>query len=117
MAHGLPNLVGIDAKNVDERVQKVLPAYMTMGQAGMGEMADMAGMPVPKNSVPMLGGRGKHGAITMGGMFTVVKVRDHLKGYADPGWYENPPGTLASAASDGELKRDGIDAGAKSDSG
>jgi len=67
MGHGLPNMVGVDPKKLDRRVQKVLPGYMTMGQSGMGDMSDMAGMPIPKNSVPMLGGRGKHDAITMAG--------------------------------------------------
>jgi hypothetical protein len=76
-----------------------------MGQKGMAGMGDMK---MPPNSVPMLGGVGKHDEITMGGMFTVLKVRENLKSYADPGWYENPKGTLASAASDADLKKDGI---------
>ncbi len=108
MGHKFPNLVGVDAGDLDKRVRKLLPGYMTMGQSGMAEMGDM-GMPVPENSIPMLGGAGKHDYITMGGMFTVLKVRDHLKSYADPGFYENPPGTLASAASGHDLRRDGVD--------
>ena len=44
----------------------------------------------------------------MGGMFTVLKVRAKLDGYADPGWYRPPAGTMASPASAAELKRDGI---------
>jgi hypothetical protein len=35
-----------------------------------------------------------------------VKVRENLTSYEDPGWYENPPGTLASLASNDELQRD-----------
>jgi hypothetical protein len=32
----------------------------------------------------------------MGGMFTVMKVRDSLGSYdEDPGWYRHPPGTVA----------------------
>ena len=31
-------------------------------------------------------------------------------GYKDPGWYDNPAGTLALAASDDELRRDSIEA-------
>lgn len=38
----------------------------------------------------------KHDTTSMGGMFTVFKVRD--RGYADPGWYDAPAGTTASAA-------------------
>ncbi len=107
MGHGTPNMVGVDPKGLDKKVQKLLPAYMTMGQTGM-DMGDMQ-MPVPKNSIPMVSTPGKHDAITMGGMFTVLKVRDQLTSYKDPGWYENPAGTLASVAAAGDLSRDGID--------
>jgi hypothetical protein len=81
---------------------------MTMGSTGMAEMGEM-GMAVPENSIPMVGGRGKHDYITMGGMFTVLKVRDGITSYDDPGWYENPQGTLALPAEAQELKRDGVD--------
>lgn len=111
MAHGLPNLIGIDPASLDEKVRKVLPGYMTMGQSGMGDMAEMQ-MPVPKNSIPMRATRGKHDAITMGGMFTILKVRDGLTSFGDPGWYDNPPGTLATNATDADLARDGITVGA-----
>ena len=35
------------------------------------------------------------GAMEMGGMFTVVKVREGLAAsdYRDPGWYQHPAGT------------------------
>jgi hypothetical protein len=108
MGHGFPNMVGVNPGPLDTRVRAVLPGYMTMGQTGMGEMGEM-GMPVPSNSIPMVGGRGKHDYITMGGMFTVLKVRDRLESYEDPGWYENPHGTLASVATAADLQRDGID--------
>jgi hypothetical protein len=42
----------------------------------------------------------------MGGMFTIVKVRENLTSYDDPGRYENPRGTVASLASDDDLQRD-----------
>jgi hypothetical protein len=74
----------------------------------MGDMGEM-GMPVPKNSIPMVGAKGPHGYISMGGMFTVLKVRDALTSYADPGFYESPPSELAKVASDADLKRDGIE--------
>ena len=44
----------------------------------------------------------------MGGMVTVLKVRDGLTNYADPGWYEHPKGTVADVATAEELIRDGI---------
>ncbi|HVU04360.1 MAG TPA: copper oxidase [Polyangiaceae bacterium] len=106
MAHGIPNLIGVNAAGLDDRARKLLPGYMTMGQRGMGEPMNMA---VPPNSIPMVMQRGKHDVITMGGMFTILKVRDRLSGYGDPGWYENPAGTLATNATADELGRDGID--------
>jgi hypothetical protein len=108
MGHGLPNLVGVDPGKLDDRVRKVIPGYMTMGHTGMGDMGDM-GMQVPANSIPMVGGKGKHDVITMGGMFTILKTRDGIRGYQDPGWYDAPPATIASVAAAADLRRDGID--------
>jgi FtsP/CotA-like multicopper oxidase with cupredoxin domain len=108
MGHGFPNMVGVEPGRLDERVRPLLPGYMTMGTTGMGEMGEMK-MEVPPNSIPMVGGEGGHGYITMGGMFTVLKVREQLESYEDPGWYENPPGTLAIEATEAELRRDGIE--------
>ncbi|HEY0792990.1 MAG TPA: copper oxidase [Chthoniobacterales bacterium] len=105
MGHNSPNLIGVEKGNLDKRVRKFLSGYMTMGETGMSEMGDM-GMPMPRNSLPMVGAPGKHGYIDMGGMFTIVKIRENLANYEDPGWYENPPGTLAVAATDEELRRD-----------
>jgi manganese oxidase len=42
-------MVGVQPGNLDAKVQRLLPAYMTMGNTGMGDMASM-GMLVPKNS-------------------------------------------------------------------
>jgi hypothetical protein len=63
-----------------------------------------------KNAISMKGATGPFGDyISMGGLFTIVKVRGRLKSYdEDPGWYEHPPGTVAMKASDEELRRDGI---------
>jgi hypothetical protein len=48
----------------------------------------------------------------MGGLFTILKVRDQLRSYdEEPGWYQHPPGTVALKATDEELRRDGIDRG------
>ena len=67
------------------------------------------GMAVPTNSLPMVGGQGQFDYIAMGGMFTILKVRDEIPADgSDPGWYQNPPGTVADIAPDTELKRDGI---------
>lgn len=105
MGHNLPNLIGIDTSGIDQRVQKLLPDYMTMGDTGMGDMAEM-GMPVPKNSIPMQGAPGPFDYIDMGGMFTIIKVRDGITSYKDPGWYKHPLGTIAAPATEDELKKD-----------
>ncbi|HYJ10643.1 MAG TPA: copper oxidase [Polyangiaceae bacterium] len=107
MGYGIPNMIGVKHGAIDKRVQPLLPAYMTMGQEGMGDMAEM-GMPVPKNSIPMVGAKGPYDYITMGGMFTLLKVRTGLTSYGDPGWYEHPAGERSDLASRAELERDGI---------
>ncbi len=110
MGHKLPNMMGVDPSAIDAEVRAVLPDYMTMGDTGMGSMAGMR-MPGPKNSIAMQGARGPFSTIDMGGMFTIIKVRDDLAGYDDPGWYAHPPGSVARVATGDELRADGIDAG------
>ncbi len=94
MAHDLPNLINVDQSGIEEKVRALLPGYMAMGQTGMGEMADMQ-MGGPRNTLPMMTGEGQFGAIEMGGMFTVMKVREGITSYRDPGPYKYPPGTVA----------------------
>jgi FtsP/CotA-like multicopper oxidase with cupredoxin domain len=114
MGHGLPNVIGADMAGFDDRMKKLLPGYMTMGEKGMGEMGQhMAHMPLPKNSAPMRGGEGPFGFIDMGGMFTILKVREGEVGFEDPGWYRHPEGTVSRTARAEELRRDGIDAGVR----
>jgi hypothetical protein len=71
-----------------------VPGYMAMGETGMGGMQ----MTTPKNTLPMMTGKGPFGDVEMGGMFTVIKVRDGITSYADPGWFKHPPGTVARKA-------------------
>ncbi len=109
MGHQFGNVIGINTEGLNERIRKLIPNYMTMGEAGMGEMGEM-GMPNPKNSIPMVGGQGQYDYITMGGMFTILKVRSDLPADgSEPGWYKSPPGTLAEIAPAEDLKRDGIE--------
>lgn len=109
MGHKFGNLIGMDEEGLNKKIRKLIPGYMVMGTAGMGDMGDM-GMAVPPNSLPMVGGPGPHDYITMGGMFTILKVRDTLPpGGGDPGWYDAPPGTRSTNATEADLRRDGID--------
>ncbi len=105
MGHAMPTLVGIDVRGIDQRMRKVVPDYMTMGETGMG---DMHKMEQPHNSISMMPGKGPFGPIEMGGMFTVLKVRDQLSAESAAGWYQHPPGTVAVVATADELARDGI---------
>ncbi|WP_438018057.1 copper oxidase [Sorangium sp. So ce315] len=107
MGHGVPNMVGADTRALDRRMRRVMPGYMTMGTTGMGGMGEMQ-MPIPPNSLPMRGGAGPFSYIDMGGMFTILKVRDEPD-KADPdGWYAHPAGTVAGPASAERMRADGI---------
>jgi len=113
MGHGFPNMIGVKPGDLDTKVRSLLPGYMTMGENGMGDMAEhiAAGhMKVPRNSIPMIGGPGPFDYITMGGLFTILKVREGITDYRDPGWYRHPEGTVASLADANALRRDQIDA-------
>ena len=96
MGHSVPTMIGVDHRSVAEKITRLVPDYMAMGERGMHDMAEME-MPLPDNTLPMMTGTGPFGAIGMGGMFSVVKVRDNVKpgDYSDPGWYPHPSGTLA----------------------
>ncbi len=96
MGHDVPTMIGVDHRQVVQQIQKLVPDYMVMGERGMADMGEMQ-MALPENTLPMMTGRGQFGPIEMGGMFSVVKVRDGLarNDYADPGWYQHPPGTVA----------------------
>ena len=95
MGHDVPNMIGVDHRGVAEKINKIVPEYMVMGDKG-GSMGGME-MPLPENTLPMMTGEGPFGGVEMGGMFTVLKVRKEQKrgDYTDPGWYKHPAGTVA----------------------
>jgi hypothetical protein len=95
MGHDVPTLIGVDQAGVARKINDLVPGYMAMGDKG-GSMGGMQ-MPLPENTLPMMAGRGPFGDIEMGGMFTVIKVREGLArgDYRDPGWYKHPAGTVA----------------------
>jgi hypothetical protein len=105
MGHDVPNVLGADIAQSEAAIKQLLPGYMAMGTNGMAEHADhsaMGHMKGPANTLPMMMGKGPHGNLEMGGMFTVIKVREQLAAndYRDPGWYESPKGTIASMVSE-----------------
>lgn len=96
MGHDVRNFIGVRKRDLVKSVRRFAPDYMAMGSAGMADMGEME-MPLPANTLPMMGGFGQFGAMEMGGMFTVLKVRDGLArdNYADPGWFKHPAGTVS----------------------
>ena len=96
MGHNVPTMIGVDHSGVARQITKLIPDYMVMGERGMKDMTEME-MPLPDNTAAMMAGTGPFGAVGMGGMFSVVKVRKEQKpgDYRDPGWFQHPPGTVA----------------------
>ena len=96
MGHNVVNLIGVPQRTLAKAVKSVAPDAMAMGSDGMGMMGEME-MELPDNTLPMMTGTGQFGPIEMGGMFTVMKVREDLApgDYKDPGPYKNPPGSVA----------------------
>jgi FtsP/CotA-like multicopper oxidase with cupredoxin domain len=112
MGDKFPNMIGVQSGDLDAKTQSLLPGYMTMGSNGMGEHGlhlASGHLKAPQNSIPMRGGPGPFDYITMGGLLTILKVREELRpDNRDPGWYRHPRGTVASLATREELRRDGI---------
>jgi hypothetical protein len=96
MGHQVPTMIGVDHRSVAQQITQLVPDYMVMGERGMHDMTQMA-MPLPDNTAAMMTGSGPFGAVGMGGMFSVVKVRREQRraDYTDPGWFVQPAGTAA----------------------
>jgi FtsP/CotA-like multicopper oxidase with cupredoxin domain len=96
MGHNVPTMIGVDHRGIAQKIISLVPDYMVMGERGMADMGEME-MPLPDNTLPMMTGAGPFGPLEMGGMFTVVKVREGLakNDYNDPGWFKHPQGTVA----------------------
>jgi len=104
MQHDLPNLIDINKGGLEQKIKQFFPNFMgLMDTDGMGAMFEMYGRHmkmdkgrIPKNLSP-IGSPGPFGVIELGGMFTILKVREGLTSYADPGWYKHPKGTVAES--------------------
>jgi FtsP/CotA-like multicopper oxidase with cupredoxin domain len=95
MGHDMRNLIGVSKRDLANAVRKFAPDAMAMGSTGMA-MGEME-MPTPDNTLPMMTGSAQFGPVEMGGMFTVMKIREGLArdDYTDPGPYKFPAGTVA----------------------
>ncbi|MGE4164398.1 MAG: multicopper oxidase family protein [Xanthobacteraceae bacterium] len=97
MGHNVKTFIGAQKRDLVRAIRGVAsPDNMPMGSAGMAEMGEME-MPMPDNTLPMMTGFAQFGPVEMGGMFTVVKVREGIAAndYKDPGWFKHPPGTVS----------------------
>jgi hypothetical protein len=95
MSHSVPTMIGVDTGDLEQRIRALVPGYMGMGASGMRDDRDADAAAGQHRAHD--GGRRAVGAVGMGGMFSVLKVRrDQKRGdYSDPGWFQHPAGTLA----------------------
>jgi hypothetical protein len=95
MGHDMKNFIGVSIRDLGKLSGRLAPDAMVMGPTGMA-MPNME-MPMPDNTLMMMTGSGQFGPIEMGGMFTVMKIREGLAAndYKDPGPYKHPQGTVA----------------------
>ena len=107
MGHQFPNMLGIDVEDLDEQIRQLIPGYMTIGTTGIRDMTE-SGMPIPPNSIPMLGFDGQFGKTVLGGMANILRVRENIETYEDPGPYPFPEGSVAAPATKEQLERNGI---------
>lgn len=102
MAHDIENPLGVKQSDLTEQIRKHTPDVMLMGQFGMASHAahtQMGHVKVPVNTLPMMDGKGPFGPLEMGGMFTVIKVRDQLDAQSAHSWYDSPKHEIASKIS------------------
>jgi hypothetical protein len=117
MGHNIRNFIGVEKRDLARQVRKLVPDYMPMGSDGMAMMGEME-MPMPENTLPMMTGFGQFGPIEMGGMFTLMKIREGLAAndYKNPGDYKHPQGTVAYQVAETSApspRRSGLVAGPK----
>ncbi len=107
MNNEFPNMIGMKIGDFDEKMRQLIPGYKTLGTTGMRDMTK-SGMPIPENSIPMLGYDGPFGQTVFGGMANILRVREKTDNYKDPGPYAFPRGSIAAPATCGDLLKDGI---------
>ena len=95
MSHNVPNTLGVDDSDLAGKITALVPDYMGVEQSPMADM--QMSMPMPENTLGMMSGEGPYGNIDMGGMFTVLKIREGFApgDYRDPGWYDAPKDRVA----------------------
>ncbi|MGD2170352.1 MAG: copper oxidase [Chlamydiota bacterium] len=105
MGHNLPNVIGVEAELLNKKIRKLIPDFKMLGTTGMRDMTK-SGMPIPPNSIPMLGYTGQFGQTVIGGMANILRVRENITSYEDPGPYHFPKDTMAKPVSKQEMRED-----------
>ena len=112
MGHGLPPMVGVDTQALDRRMSRVVPGYMTHGHDRHGRHGRDGDADPAATACRCAAAPGPFGYIDMGGMFTILKVRDNPEAADPAGWYAHPAGSVAGPADPERMRADGIDADA-----
>jgi manganese oxidase len=107
MGHNIPNVLAADTSKIDEKIRRLIPNYRTMGTQGMRDMTK-TGLPIPENSIPMLGYDGQFGNTVIGGMANILRVRENLTSYENTKPYNFPKCSRVRKASKKEMINDGI---------
>lgn len=109
LSRRFPNMLGVKMQDLESKIRMLIPSYLTLGTTGLKDVTEM-GIPIPPNSIPILGYDGQFGNTVLGGMANVLRVRENLEEYEkDPGPYHFPKGTVASPATKEELEHNGIE--------
>lgn len=94
--HLVPDTSDAQQKGIEEKVRAFVADEMRMGEPGMAGMQDVARSGRgPRSTLRMRNGRGPSGNMEVGGMPTILEVRDDVECSADPGWDERPPAGVA----------------------
>ena len=106
-SRGIPTVVGVDPSDFDGALMDHVPEFLAAGEMAAQEHTHAQDV-MPRNSIAMLGGSGAFGYVTMGGMFSILKVRESRTPGDEAGWYEGPKETQADVATPEQLRADGI---------
>ena len=105
MGHELPNMIGVPTRTRSTpHVRALLPGYMTMGDTGMGEMADMRHAGPEEQHRRCSAPRARSRPSTWAACSRSSRCATTSTSYDDPGWYEHPAGTVASVADGGRAR-------------
>ena len=108
MGHDVANMVGADTRALDAALEPRRPRLHDDGHDRHGRDGEMRDADAAEQPSRCAAATGPFGDIDMGGMFTVLKVRDDPGSADAEGWFRHPEGTVAGPADAARLAADGI---------